>query len=102
MSFFATIIADTIRSTQLSTGHALPSLFRFFPWLAVRGPGEQYPIVFAESNFIGIIGEVGSQVGGIDVDNRILGVDLNPGGWKPFNGDRHKWSLLFIKSLYVR
>jgi hypothetical protein len=57
---------------------------------------------FAEFNFFGVIGEVGSQVGAVDVDNQILGVDLNPEGWKSFNGDPHKWSLLFIKSLYVR
>jgi len=54
---------------------------------------------FAEFNFFGVFGEVGSQVGGIDVDYLMVNLDLNPGGWKPFNGDRHKWSLLFIKRL---
>ena len=57
--------------------------------------------LIAEFNFMRIFGEVGSQGGEVDVDDQILGFDLNPGGWKPFNDDRHKWSLLFIKSLYV-
>jgi len=55
----------------------------------------------AEFNFMGMFGEVGSQVGGVDVDDRILGFYLNLGGRKPFNDDHHKWSLIFNKRLYV-